>query len=141
MTSKVLTRISAVLIFIHLLGHSVGHFTWDKPKDSKMTDVVTSMKSYSAEFMGATKSMADYYSGYSLIMFGLFAMTIVVLWILSSNILTNQRLVKHLLLPIGIVYIYFGIVEYLHFFSFAASLSFIAGFLTIFSTFKLKIQN
>ena len=74
MKSKLLLRIACLLILVHLLGHSLGHLQWDKPKDPKMKEVVDMMKGYSTEFMGATKSMANYYEGYSLIMFFVFGL-------------------------------------------------------------------
>lgn len=59
MKAKILLRIAALLILVHLLGHSIGHSTWDTPEDQKMDEVVAAMKGYKADFMGATKSMAD----------------------------------------------------------------------------------
>jgi len=126
-------RIAAVLLAIHLLGHGVGHFTWDKPEDPGMADVVATMKNYNAKFMGATKSMADYYNGYSLMMFGVFGMSIFILWISSNFIYTNERFAAKILLPIGITYLLFGIIEYISFFPFAAGLSFLSGLLILFS--------
>jgi len=138
METKILLRIAAFLILVHLLGHSIGHFTWDKPSDPKMQDVVTTMKGYSVEFMGATKSMADYYNGYSLIMFGLFGMTVLVLWILSNHATTSQKLVKQMLYPIGLTYVIFGIIEWLYFFPFAAIISILAGIIALSSIAKLS---
>lgn len=131
MKAKLLLRIAAILILVHLLGHSVGHFTWDKAEDPKMQEVITAMKSHKAEFMGAEKSMADYYNGYSLMTFGLFAMTICILWFASGYINTNRPIARQILLPVGIVYLFFGIVEFMAFFPFAASMSFLAGALTL----------
>jgi hypothetical protein len=131
MKSKILLRIAAALIVIHLLGHSVGHATWDKPEDPRMREVVDTMKEYSAEFMGATKSMADYYNGYSLIIFGLYGMTIAILW-LASGFIDHQRLIAvKVLFPIALAYIAFGVIEYIAFFPFAASMSFLAGVVTL----------
>lgn len=131
MKSKLLLRIAAALIVVHLLGHSVGHATWDTPEDPKMREVVDHMKSTSAEFMGAVKSMADYYNGYSLIIFGLYGMTIVILWMASGFIDNNRLIATKILWPIGITYLAFGVIEYVAFFPFAAAMSFIAGFLTV----------
>ena len=91
MKPKVLLRIAAGLVFIHLLGHGVGHKDWDKPEDPKMMDVVTAMKSYKGEFMGAIHSMADYYNGYSIMIFGLYGMTISLLWMFLGLFRSNQR--------------------------------------------------
>ena len=131
MKAKLLLRIAAGLILVHLLGHTVGHMTWDAPEDAKMKEVVTTMKSHKAEFMGATKSMADYYIGYSLMIFGLFAMSALLLWFISGFVNDQRQIANRLLFPIGVVYVFFGIIEYVYFFPFAASMSFLAGLLTI----------
>ena len=49
MKAKVLLKIAAGLILIHLIGHAVGHTAWDKPADPKMMEVVTAMKNYEGE--------------------------------------------------------------------------------------------
>lgn len=127
MKSKILLRIASLLILVHLLGHSLGHLSWDKPKDPKMKEVVDIMKGYSTQFMGATKSMANYYEGYSLIMFFVFAMTILILWSVSSFVDTHKDVAVKILYPIAITYLAFGVIEYFYFFVFAASISFLAG--------------
>ena len=127
MKSKILLRIACLLILVHLLGHSLGHLSWDKPKDPKMKEVVDMMKGYSSEFMGATKSMANYYEGYSIILFFVFAMTILILWSVSSFVDTHKDIAVKILYPIAITYLAFGVIEYFYFFIFAASISFLAG--------------
>ena len=136
MNSKVLLRIAAALVLIHLLGHSIGHFSWDKPQGSKMQAVVDMMKSHEAEFMGANKSMADCYQGYSLMIFGLFGMTISILWFASCFIADQRAIARKILIPIGIAYVFFGTVEFLCFFPFAAGVSFLAGLLTLIAVLK-----
>jgi hypothetical protein len=131
MNSKLLLRIASILILVHLLGHTMGHLTWDKPEDTKMAGVVTVMKGYKAEFMGADRSMADYHNGYSLMIFGLFGMSIVIIWLASGFVNDNKVIAGKVLYPIGIVYLIFGIVEYIYFFPFAAVTSFVAGLLII----------
>ncbi|RTL59147.1 MAG: hypothetical protein EKK37_12640 [Sphingobacteriales bacterium] len=141
MTAKLFARTAAIFVFIHLIGHSLGHFGWDKPKDPKIAEVVQSMKSNKSEFMGATKSMADYFSGYSLIIFGLFFMTIILLWLLSNHANDNPVLVRQLLYPIGLGYLYFAIIELLDFFPFAASISFLAAVFTLLAAIKLRVKK
>lgn len=80
MNTKNSIRVSIGLIAIHLFGHTMGHLGWDKPEDAKMQEVVSVMKSHSADFMGATRSMGDYYNGYSLILFVVFGLSIWLLW-------------------------------------------------------------
>lgn len=137
MKSKLLIRISAILILVHLIGHTIGHLSW-KDETGPHFGVVKQMISHQAEFMGATKSMADYYNGYSLLMFGIFAMTIVLLWILSNNTLTNTKMANQILYLIGVTYVFFGIIEWMYFFPFASAISLLAGLLAFFSAVKLS---
>lgn len=138
MKAKILLRIAAALIVVHLLGHSIGHSEWDTPDDPRMQEVVAVMKSYSAEFMGATKSMADYYNGYSLIIFGLYGMTILILWFASGFINEHRMIADKILAPIAVAYLAFGVIEYVSFFPFAAMMSFLAGLLTLLSITVIK---
>ena len=138
MKAKVFLRIAAGLILIHLLGHGVGHKDWDKPTDPKMMDVVTTMKSYQGEFMGAVRSMADYYNGYSIIIFGLYGLSIYLLWLASGFVQEHPTIAIKILYPIGVAYLFFGVVEFIYFFPFAASMSFLAGVLTILSIVMAK---
>jgi hypothetical protein len=131
MKAKVLLKIAAGLILIHLIGHAVGHTAWDKPADPKMMEVVTAMKNYEGEFMGAVHSMADYYKGYSILIFGLYGMSISLLWLASGFIQEHPVIANKILYPVGIAYLFFAIVEFMYFFPFAASISFLAGVLTI----------
>jgi hypothetical protein len=134
MKQRLLLRIAAVLILLQLLGHTYGHIIWDKrPEDPRMQEVLDAMKGYKGEFMGATKSMADYYTGYSLMIFFLYIMTIAILWMLSTRINDDKGLVRKILYPIGFTYLAVGVILYLHFFLFAASLSFMAGIMILIS--------
>ncbi|MCF0054104.1 hypothetical protein LXM25_28785 [Dyadobacter sp. LJ53] len=137
-SSKMLVRISAALIVVHLLGHTIGHLTWDEPEDPKMGEVVKVMKSYSADFMGASKTMAEYYNGYSIMIFGLFIMTILLLWSISGFVTEQKDIANKLLLPIGVIYILFGVVEFVYFFPFAAGISLCSGLCTTLAVFVNK---
>lgn len=138
MKAKLLLRIATMLIVVQLLGHSIGHFIWDKREDLRMQEVVTTMKGYSAEFMGAIKSMADYYTGYSLIIFGLYGMTIFILWFASGFINEHRTIAVKILYPVAIAYLAFGVIIFISFFPFAAALSFFAGVLTLLSITVVK---
>ncbi len=130
MNAKILIRIAAALLLIHLLGHLLGHFGWDTPEDLKMQEVVDTMKRYKADFMGATRSMADYYHGYSLMLCFVFGMTICILWFASDFIELARKIVVKILYPIAITYIAFGVIEFLYFFPFAAVISLLTGLFT-----------
>lgn len=132
MNAKLLIRISAFLVFIHLIGHTLRYFSWDEVEG--LGGVVKEMRSHSARFMGVERSLADYYSGYSWTLFGLYGMSVVLLWQLSGFLKGNRNLIKQLLLPIGIAYLFFGTIELLYFPPFAAIISLLVGFLILLST-------
>jgi hypothetical protein len=136
--SKVLLRIASALILVHLAGHSLGHSGWKHPQDPKMQEVVNAMLGYKAGFMGATKSMGDYYDGYSLMMIVLYAASILLLWRVSCVPDDQKATARKVLLPMGLLYAAFGVIEYLYFFPFAASMSMGAGILTLGSLFLLR---
>lgn len=141
MRAKVFLRVAAILILVHLLGHGFGHFKWDQPDDPKMAEVVKVMKSYSADFMGSNKSMADYYQGYSLILFGLFGMSLFIILKMLAHTQSHPELVRGVLYPLGFSYLYFGVVEYLYFFQFAAGISFLSGIAMMLAIATLSSKN
>jgi hypothetical protein len=138
MKAKLLLRIASVLILIHLLGHALGHSGWDKPEDPRMQEVVDAMEGYKSEFMGATHSMGDYYNGYSLIMFFVYAMSISIVWSASAFADTNKIVARKILSPVAIAYLAFSAIEFTYFFAFAGAISLGAGILILVSIFKLR---
>lgn len=140
MKAKLIVRIAAACIFVHLLGHGVGHATWKSPEDLHLQEVVKAMIQHKAPFMGAERSMADYYDGFSLILFGVYAMSIAILWSVSGFVNTHGNIASKILWPLGLVYTGFGIIEFLYFFPFAAAMSFLAGVLILVAIW-LKNEN
>lgn len=138
MSAKLSLRIACILIIIHLVGHAIGHATWDSPEDSGMQNVVNAMKDHEAEFMGATRSMADYFNGYSSIMFFVYAMSISVLWTCSSAAEINRIFARKILSPIALAYVAFGVIEFMYFFAFAGAISLGAGLLTLYAVYLLS---
>lgn len=138
MNAKNSIRIAIGLIAIHLLGHTMGHLGWDKPEDAKMQEVVSVMKSHSAEFMGATRSMADYYNGYSLILFAVFGFSIWMLWNFIKHLQKSPVLVKNGLFVFSIMYFIVGIIEWFYFFPFASVVSLLVGVFLILGTTQIQ---
>jgi hypothetical protein len=138
MTAKISLRIASVLILVHLLGHGLGHAGWDKPEDPRMQEVVDAMAGYKGEFMGATHSMADYYNGYSLIMFFVFAMSISILWSASTFTETHKVVIRKILSPLAIAYLAFSVIEFYYFFAFAGAISLGAAIFILMAIFKLR---
>ena len=141
MRAKVWLMIACIFILVHLLGHAVGHTSWKKPDDAGMQKVVDAMVSYKSEFMGATRSMGDYYDGYSLILFFVYAMSISILWVASRAQRDERRLVKKILYPMAFAWLAFGVVEFMYFFPFAATMSLGAGLLILAAIFRMETDG
>jgi hypothetical protein len=129
MNPSLLLRIAAFLLIIHLAGHTAGHLGWDEPKDPGMQEVVNTMKGHKAEFMGASRSMADYFEGYSIIFFMVLIMSISLLFRLSY--FTHIEITKATLWSLGGLWLAIALVEYGTFFPFAALVSGLAGLLIL----------
>lgn len=138
MRARVWLRIACFFILVHLLGHAVGHASWDKPEDAGMQKVVDAMVGYKSEFMGATRSMGDYYNGYSLILFFVYAMSISILWVASRAQPEALPLVKKILYPMAFAWLAFGVIEFMYFFPFAATMSLGAGLLILAAIFRME---
>jgi len=136
--SKLFLRIACVLIFVHLAGHFIGHTSWKRPADPKMQEVVNAMVEHKANYMGAVRSLADFYHGYSLLLFIVYGLSIWALWVLSSGINQDSKLTKRLVIPFGVAYLAFGIVEFCLFFPFAAIVSTLAGMAILLTLFRSK---
>lgn len=138
MRAKIWLRIACVFILVHLLGHAVGHSMWDQPEDPRMQEVVDAMVGYKSEFMGASRSMGDYYNGYSLTLFFVYAMSISILWVASKGNDTQQSLIKKILYPMAFTWIAFGVIEFMFFFPFAATMSMSAGLFILAALFRME---
>ena len=131
MKAKTLLRISIVPVLIKLLGHSVGHSGWDKPEDPKMLEVVSAMKGYTGAFMGSSYNMAEYYTGYSLMILCIYVFMAYLLWRASGLMNEHPAVSRALVWPVAILFGVFGILEFMYFFPFAASMSVLASVLII----------
>ncbi len=142
MKPKLLLRLSVAFITIHLLGHFIGHFNWKDSKDNTTrAEVIRQMTEYKFDFMGASRSFGEYYEGYSALLLIIFLVIILVLWPLSGYAEKHQEIARKLIAPVSLGLIAFGILEFVYFFPFAASMSMLAGLTAFFSLFTLKQQT
>ncbi|WP_276366710.1 hypothetical protein [Chryseolinea sp. H1M3-3] len=134
MRTKLLLRIAVACIAIHLLGHLVGHFTWKESNgNASRAEVVRQMTEKEFDFMGATRSFGDYYEGYSAILLIVYLTLIMLLLAISKFAEHQPQTARNLIGPISMCLIAFGILEFVYFFPFAASMSTIAGLATLLS--------
>lgn len=131
-----------IFILIHLLGHTIGHFTWkDSQGNPQREEVVRRMTEYKFDFMGADRSLGDYYEGYSALLLIKYLVFLLLLWVIGDFAVHQPQTARKLLAPISLGLIAFGILEFVYFFPFAASMSTLAGLATFLSMFGLKRPN
>lgn len=135
MKPKLLLRLAALCILIHLIGHFFGHFSWKETPDPVKQEVIRQMTGPRFEFMGVMRSMGDYFEGYGLILFVVYAMSIALILAAARYADSNHDIARNVLTPIGIGYLAMGTIELMYFFPFAASISLAAGALVILAIF------
>ena len=128
---KILLYVSSLLILVHLAGHFTGHRSWKTPKDANIQSVVNMMIENKTKFMGVNRSLSDFYNGYSLMLFVVYILSIWILLVLTDSRRRDIKLTKKILIPFGIAYVVFGVIEFFQFFPFAASVSALAGLLIL----------
>ncbi len=141
MTSKLLIRISALLVLFHLAGHTLGHLNWKTSNNPIRKEVIKQMTDHAFVFMGAKRSMADYYQGYSLLMFVVYLMSAAILWLLANISDQHPNIVKKLILIIAASFIVMCFIEFFHFFTFAAGISFSVAITLLISSYQLRNQQ
>jgi hypothetical protein len=138
MTAKFLLRIAAVLMLIHLIGHSIGHSGWRKDTDPAKQDVIRLMTGPKFPFMGVERSMGDYFDGYGYIASVNMLLIILLLWICSNHIAARDRLVLQTARTLGILLVITSLLEFIFFFPFAAGTTLLTGLIVIGAGLKKK---
>ena len=126
MKPKLLLRIAFGLLLFHLLGHTMGHFTWKDPHDPVLTDIINRMDTHKFEFMGTQQTIGEHHEGYSLMLGLTLIMGSIVTWIFSRKIESLPQL-RDVILVVGIFLIVFGAVEAVYFFPLPGITSILAG--------------
>ena len=135
MKPRLFLRIAALCILIHLIGHFFGHFSWRETPDPVKQEVIRQMTGPKFEFMGVMRSMGDYFEGYGLILFIIYGMSIALILSAIRYSDSNHDIARQVLTPIGIGFVAMGVIEFVYFFPFAASLSLGAGVFIILAIF------
>ncbi len=129
MSSKILLRIAAVLMFLHTIGHTMGALTWKKTTNPALSALVSSMQQNQFIFMGRKVSIALFYDGYGITMIAVLLLVCVILWMLSNE--HPSPIAIKVKWVFGIFLLLLAIVEFIYFFPFAAVFSLLAGICTL----------
>ena len=137
-TPKILLRIAAALMLMHLLGHTIGHSGWKKSTDRVQQEVIRQMTGPKFPFMGVTRSMGQYFDGYGYACSIGLLLFILVLWFLSGELPNAPGLAQKLMLSAALCLLAWGIDELIFFFPFAACITLLAFVLTLVAFFLYK---
>ena len=138
MKPKILLRIASAVVIFHDMGHTLGAVTWRQSPDPIKQMIINQMIEHKSPFMGAMRSMGEYYEGYG------YAATIallligIILWLVSAVSLQNLDMVRKILIAIGVSLLLWVADELIFFFTFAAAFSLVASLLTFLAVFNLK---
>ena len=138
MKPKILLRIAAILIFIHSVLHTFGFSTWKEAPDPVYKTIVDGMATHTFPFMGAVRSLGNFYEGFGYASSIALFLIAVVLWLVSGETGRSANLAKKIIYAVGIALVAWGIDELIYFFPFAASITLIAAALTLLSGFVMK---
>lgn len=138
MKPKILLRIAAILIFIHSVLHTFGFGTWKQAPDPVYKTIVDGMTTHTFPFMGAVRSLGNFYEGFGYASSIALFLIAVVLWLVSGETGRSANLAKKIIYAVGIALVAWGIDELIYFFPFAASITLIAAALTLLSGFVMN---
>ena len=133
MKSKLILRIAAVIMFLHLLGHMVGALTWKNNPDPFVQETIKQMINHPFMFMGASQTLAGHHDGYGFA--GALALLFfsVILWIVSGADQYTKSMSRKIVIVISIILLLWGVDELIYFFPFAAAFSLISSALGFYS--------
>ena len=129
MKPKFLLRLSAVVMFLHAIGHTFGALTWKHAPNNDIAGVIQAMESNRFDFMGRHVTVAEFYQGYGIATIFVLVLITVTLWLCGEYV---KETLAQKLLPwmIGFL-ICFSVTEAIYFFPLAAILSLVAAILSL----------
>lgn len=138
MKPKLLLRIAAGIMFLHLLGHMVGASTWKENPDPAVKEVIQGMEQNQFMFMGARQSLAGHHDGYGYA--GALALLFfcAVLWIVSAGEASAKLENVRLIFVTTAILLLWGILELIYFFPFAAAFTLTSSALSAYALVGLK---
>ena len=132
--TPLLLRTASILMLIHLIGHTIGHSGWRKATDPAVRPVIAEMTGPKFPFMGAVRSMGDFYDGYGYACSIAMLLFVVLLWLIGgdeaggsdSSDSSGSPLGRRLTLVVAVALLVWGIDELIFFFLFAACTTLLA---------------
>src|ERR1700754_557316 len=112
MKPKMILRIASISMLLHTIGHTIGAMTWKKDPDPAMQQVVDNMISHKFIFLGALRSIGDFYEGYGVTMIVVLLLMAVLLWQLSKMYVTYPEASTSILVPVSLGLLIIALIEF-----------------------------
>lgn len=141
MKKVVLLRVAVGLLIFHLIGHSFGNATWDETDDTAKKIVIQEMVGKKFPFMGAERSMGEYYYGYGLITSVFLVYTSLLLFILSFYISKDKSLSLNLIWLSAVSTLSMSLIELIYFFPLATVTTLLSAICIIFAGIITKLEK
>lgn len=141
MKPKLLLRAASIVMLLHDAGHTLGALTWKQATDPAKIEVIKQMTDNKFPFMGANRSMGEFYDGYGFACTLALLLIAIILWLVSNVTEGNKDFCKKITLTVSIILLAWGIDELIFFFPFAAAFSLIASVLGFYSIVLLNKQK
>jgi len=139
MSSKLLLRVAATMMFLHTIGHSIGALTWKNAPNPAVGQVIRGMEDNHFDFMGKSASLASFFEGYGLTMILVLISITLILWFVSGE--AKTPFTTRLLGVLAVFLFAMAIVEFVYFFPLPGVLSSIAGICTLVARFRIKTSG
>lgn len=133
MKPKLALRITSWLMIFHAIGHSIGLSGWKKTSDPVREQVIVQMTRHKFPFMGASRSMAEYYEGFGYAATISMVMIAILFWILGEGSEAERMLTKKIIITFSIGLLAWGVDELIFFFPFAAVNTLLAFFTSLYA--------
>jgi hypothetical protein len=140
MKPKLLLRIAAILMLLHAVGHTMGTLNWQNNPDPAVSKVVQGMINQHFVFMGRSSTIAMFYTGYCVTLIFVLLLITALLWVAGDHT-DNRPLINKLLALLFSFLCLFAVTEFIYFFLFAASFSFLAAVLTGMAMIRIRKTN
>lgn len=127
MKPKLLLRLGAIIMILHLAGHTFGHLGWRKCTEPVREEVVRHMTEYKFPFMGAIHSIGDYYEGYGWTGGVALFFFAAIMWSLSAASVSESSIVRRQTIILTLCLLVWGVLEWIFFFPFAAAFTLAAA--------------
>ena len=102
MKPKILLRIASIVMLLHDVGHTFGHMAWKQAAEPDKQLIIQQMTGHKFPFMGAIRSMGDYYDGYGYASTLALLLIAAILWIVSDSVAQSPNLSKKILILLSV---------------------------------------